>query len=91
MRVLLWLAAWACPLALSAQEAALEAAAASPVAASAPQTEVPPASSEETLVRRPRLKFRDGPACMCAPGLSEKEIAAGRIDQVPASADDRAP
>ena len=26
--------------------------------------------------RRPRLKFRDGPVCMCSQGLSEKEIQA---------------
>lgn len=29
--------------------------------------------------KRSRLKFRDGPVCMCSQGLSEKEIQAQKI------------
>ena len=34
---------------------------------------------EEKKSKRPRLKFRNGPVCMCSGGLSEKEIQAAWI------------
>lgn len=61
---------------LATEPAAVPVESAAPVLAdgSAPQ-------AAEPLQRRSRLKFRDGPACMCPQGLSERDIAAGRSDK----------
>lgn len=47
-------------------------------------------SSAETP-RRSRLRFRDGPVCMCPNGLSESDIAAGRTETQRVARDRAAP
>lgn len=52
----------------------------------------PGASASEASPRK-KLRFRDGPVCLCADGLTEKEIAAGRSrrDLRPAPASQEVP
>jgi len=40
-------------------------------------------SVEEKKLKRPRLKYRRGPVCMCNDGLSEVEIQAAWIKRYP--------
>ena len=44
-------------------------------------------SVEEKKARRPRLKYRRGPVCMCNDGLSEAEIQAAWIKRYPQAKD----
>ncbi len=44
-------------------------------------------SGKDKVFKRPRLKYRRGPVCMCNDGLSEAEIQAAWIKRYPQTKD----
>ena len=46
------------------------------------------AVEDGNYIKPPRLKFKDGPVCMCTDGLSEKDIRLTRIPEQAADEND---